>query len=195
VLAAHSARPGQPRPSSASHPRGSISSVQTNPTAERAYRRYKGALVSAETLTQGHSPLSRSEPPAAPAPAVTGASRLGLAVATGKPGTSLRFTSGSVLCRACGVRKGRWPSCGFSPARALARWWARHRRAASLEGPLIRVPATQWRWRLGSSFPFGDDASAGGAPAPLFFPARRRATAGGGDWRREDHLDTAGPFL
>jgi len=56
-------------------------------------------------------------------------------------------------------------------------------------------------WRAGEEHaiaidsPFGDDASAGGAQAPLFFPARRRATAGGGDWRREDHLDTAGPFL
>ena len=40
-----------------------------------------------------------------------------------------------------------------------------------------------------------DEAERSGVPAPLFISARRRATAGGGDRRREYHLDPAGPFL
>jgi len=40
-----------------------------------------------------------------------------------------------------------------------------------------------------------DEAERSGAPAPLFFSARRRATAGGGDRRCEDLLGPAGPFI
>jgi len=40
-----------------------------------------------------------------------------------------------------------------------------------------------------------DEAGRSGAPVPLFFSARHRATAGGGDRRCEDLLGPTGPFI
>ena len=91
------------------------------------------------------------------------------------------------------------PEGMVAPVWLLAGMRARPRGSTPLSSGLARAPFDP---SVGDSvaaaarFVFRVWVARSSAPAPLFvFPARRRATAGGGDRRRKYHLDPAGPFL
>jgi len=100
-----------------------------------------------------------------------------------------------LACLAAPVGSGRVGG----PMRLLAGMRARPRGSTPLSSGLARAPFDP---SVGDSVAaaarlvFRVWVARSSAPAPLFvFPARRRATAGGGDRRHKYHLDPAGPFL